>query len=398
MRWLDIVQWIWRSVTSGKQRSSLTITGIAIGIMAVAMLTSVGEGLRHYLLESFSQFGTRIIAVTPGKSSTLGASGVVNSVRPLSLDDAKSLRELPFVETVVPVISGTARVEAGRYTRNTNVFGVGPQAAEAWLIGVSKGSFLPDDKLESARSLAVLGAGLKKELFGLQNPLGQLVRVGHSRFRVVGVMESKGQLLGFDLDDAIYIPISRAQQLFNRDGLMEVDVVFSEQGNSRRISALVKERLIARHGAEDFTLFTQEDMLGSLDKILNIMTLIVAALGGISLLVGGVGVLTIMTTALQERTREIGLLCALGANSKQIVLLFLGEAIVLAASGGVIGLFLVVVLVLGVNVFAPDIPLALNGFYLFLALGLSMLVGLLAGIGPALRAAHLNPIAALHTE
>ncbi len=189
-----------------------------------------------------------------------------------------------------------------------------------------------------------------------------------------------------------------AQQLFNRDGLMEVDVVFSEQANSSSIAAQIKERLIARHGREDFTLFTQEDMLASLNKILHIMTLIIAALGGISLFVGGVGVLTIMTTALQERTPEVGLLCALGATSRQIVLLFLGEAVFLAVSGGVVGLGLVVIPVFVVKLFVPDIPLALNLLYLLMALSLSVFVGLLAGIGPAIRAARLKPIAALHTE
>lgn len=398
MKLADALAWMWRAVVAGRQRSVLTVAGIAIGIMAVALLTSVGEGLRLYLLDSFSQFGTRIIAVTPGRATTLGSAGILSSVRPLSLEDANSLRSLPHVEAVVPVISGTARVEAGQYARNSNVFGVGREGAQAWRIEVAMGRFLPDDDTQSARATAVLGAGLKKELFARANPLGQLLRIGNSRFRVVGVMESKGQLLGFDLDDAVYIPAARAQQLFNRDSLMEIDVVFSEQGSSAAVAAGVRERLIARHGVEDFTLFTQEDMLGSLDKILAILTLVIAALGGISLLVGGVGVLTIMTTALHERTPEVGLLCALGASARQIVLLFLGEAIVLAGCGGLLGLGLVAALVLSVNVLAPGVPLALNLFYLLLALLLSMLIGLLAGIGPALRAASLKPITALHNE
>jgi putative ABC transport system permease protein len=395
---LDALLWVFRSVLGNRQRSALTILGIAIGITAVALLTSVGEGLRVYLLESFSQFGTRIIAVTPGRATTQGMAGMLNSVRPLSIDDAEMLRHIPHVEAVVPVISGTARVEGGRYSRNTNIFGVGHQASEAWHIDVAQGRFLPPDDPAAARPFAVLGAGLKKELFGQRSPLGELIRIGNSRYRVLGVMESKGQMLGFDLDDAVYIPASRAQQLFNRESLMEVDVVFSEQASSAGISRQIKERLTDRHGREDFTLFTQEDMLQTLNNILGILTLIIAALGGISLLVGGVGVLTIMTTALHERTQEVGLLCALGCTPAQIVWMFLGEAIVLAASGGVAGITLVIALVLSAKMIAPGLPLALNPLYLFLALMLSMLIGLLAGIAPAFRAARLNPIEALRTE
>lgn len=398
MHWYDGIKWVFKAVLGSRQRSGLTTLGIAIGIAAVAMLTSVGEGLRVYLLDSFSQFGTRIIAITPGKVTTQGMAGMLNSIKPLTIENSEALRDLPFIDAVVPVVNGTARVEAGQYGRDTNVLGVGHEAAMAWRMQVAQGRFLPADDPVSARAYAVLGAKLKHELFGARSALGELVRVGGMRFRVIGVMESKGQMLGFDLDDMVFIPAARALQLFDRESLMEVDVIFNERSTGAEMNARIKQRMIALHGLEDFTLFTQEDMLASLNKILGFLTLAIAALGGISLFVGGVGVLTIMTTALRERTAEIGLLCALGGTRRQTLLMFLGEAILLAGTGGVLGIALVMGLVGAAHWLAPGFPLALNPFYLLVALLLSMLIGLLAGIAPAIHASRLDPIEALRDE
>jgi len=398
MQLLDAIKWMTTAVLSQRQRSTITVLGIAIGITAVTLLTSVGEGLRVYLLESFSQFGTRIIAVTPGKVTTQGMAGMLSSVRPLTIDDAESLRHLPYVNQVVPIINGTARVEAGEFGRDTNVIAVNHEAGKAWQIDIAQGRFLPADDPTTARPYAVLGAKLRTELFPLGTPLGKTIRVGGNRFRVVGVMESKGQLLGFDLDDVIYIPINRGLQLFDRESLMEVDIVFGPETTSAQLSQRITETLNARHGREDFTLFTQEDMLSSLDSILQVLTLAIAGLGSISLFVGAIGVLTIMVTSLKERTREVGLLCALGCKRQQILWLFLGEAVVLAASGGVAGILVAVLLVALALIALPDLPLALNGGYILAALLLSMLIGLLAGIFPAIHAARLDPIAALRDE
>jgi putative ABC transport system permease protein len=398
MRLIDAVKWVARALNSSRQRSFLTTLGIAIGIMAVTLLTSIGEGLHSYILNSFSQFGTRIIAITPGKVTTQGMAGMLSSIKPLTIEDSEALRGLPYVEYVVPVVSGTAEIEGGRFTRHSNVLGAGYGADLAWKMAVSQGNFLPDDNPLAARAYAVLGSKLRQELFADRSPLGQWVRVGGTRFRVVGVMESKGQMLGIDLDDVVYIPASRALSLFNRDSLMEIDVVFSEATTSADMSRRVKQRLQALHKIEDFTLFTQEDMLASLNRILSFITVAIGALGGISLLVGAVGILTIMTTALHERTSEIGLLCAVGASRQQILLLFLGEAILLAIAGGVVGVGLVAGLILVSHWLLPSLPLGLSVGYVFLALLLSTIVGLLAGILPAIKAAGLDPIESLRNE
>jgi putative ABC transport system permease protein len=394
----DWLRWVFHAVTTARLRSLLTALGISIGIASVTLLTSIGEGLRVYLMDSFSQFGTRIISITPGKTTTHGMAGLLTTIRPLSLEDASHLAQLPHVDAIVPVVQGTAKIEAGRYSRDTDVYGVGPDMDRAWKFRVALGRFLPADPLENSRYFAVIGSKVKDELFGNASPLGAHVRIGGSRFRIVGVMESKGQLLGFDLDDAIYIPADLAMQMFNKESLMEVDVVFRETATSAEMRERIRQLLVQRHGDEDFTLFTQEDMLATLDKILSMLKLAIGGLGGVALVVGGVGVLTIMSTALKERTGEIGLLCAVGCTRLQILWLFLGEAVLLAALGGALGLAIVTILVISMNTFLPGLPVALQPVYMLGALVLSCGVGLAAGISPAMRAARLDPIEALRAE
>lgn len=398
MRIADQLFWIQRALRAGRLRTVLTAVGIAIGIAAVILLTAIGEGLRGYVMDSFSQFGSRIVKVSPGKNQTLGMSAVLSTVRPLTIRDTETFRSLRHVQYVVPIVTGTGHVEYGELARDTDVFGVGSDASVAWNMPVALGSFLPADDPEDARPFAVLGSKARTALFGSQSPLGHFIRVGGTRFRVVGVMEPKGDFLGTDLDEIVYIPAARALQLYNRPSLQEVDVTFTNATNASAVSDALRKHVRALHGDDDITVFTQDDMLGSLDRILAMLTMAIGALGSISLLVGGVGVLTIMTTVLNERSAEIGLLRAMGMTQAQLLTLFLGEALLLSLAGGLLGLTAVWLLLTVIGFFLPTMPVTLNVFFVALSLVLSAAVGLLSGIAPAWRAARLNPIEALRQE
>jgi putative ABC transport system permease protein len=396
----DAVQLALRAVTAQRLRSFLTLLGIAVGIASVILLTSIGEGIHRFVLAEFTQFGTNIASISPGKVKTSGPAptGIPTSVRPLSLDDARALASLPHVTGITATVWGNTEVGANGRLRRTTINGVGADMARVYNIKVKTGQFLPPESLENARALVVLGAKLKSELFGSANPLGARVRVGNLQFRVIGVLEAKGQFLGVDLDDAAYIPTARALELYNRDGVMKIDLAYEEGVPAARIVAAVKSTLVARHGREDFTITTQEDMLRTLSNILDILTMAVGALGGISLLVGGVGIVTIMTIAVSERTGEIGLMVALGAPRQTILALFLGEAVVLSAIGGLMGLALGFGLAQVIHWFVPALPVHTPMSFVLLAEGLAVFIGLLAGVLPARSAARLDPVEALRAE
>ena len=395
----DAIRLAARAVTAQRLRSFLTLLGIAVGIASVILLTSIGEGIHRYVLGEFSQFGTNVVTIAPGKTKTGGApSGLPSSARPLTLEDAQSLARLPHVVAVTPNIKGNAEIQGNGRTRRTLISGVSADSAAVFRLAARSGQYLPADDAGNARAFVVLGAKLKEELFGADNALGQRIRIGGLQFRVIGIMEAKGQFLGIDLDDTAFIPAARAQELFNREGVDEINVAVAENAPSATVASQIRRHLIERHGREDFTIVTQEEMLKTLSNILNVLTMAVGALGGISLLVGGVGIVTIMTIAVTERTGEIGLLVALGARRRTILGLFLGEAIALSALGGALGLLLGIGLAQLIHLLVPALPVHTPLSFVLLAEGVAIAIGLAAGVLPARRAAGLDPVEALRSE
>lgn len=399
MLFADLLRLTSSSFLAYRMRSFLTGLGIAIGIAAVILLTSIGEGLHQFVLAEFTQFGTNIITIQPGKTQTQGGNvGVFGSVRPLSLMDADALRQLPYVEHVNPSVMGNSEVRFNGKTRRITVFGEGRDFAKSFTMKVQSGSFWTDEDNEQARAFVVLGAKVRQELFADENPLGNYLRVGGQRYRIIGTMEPKGQVLGLDLDDAVFIPAARAMELLNRPGLIEIQVSYRAGEAANQVIALLSERLKQLHGREDFTVVSQQQALEVLGSVLDVITFAVGALGGISLLVGAVGILTIMTMAVTERTAEIGLLRALGAQQRQVLLLFLGEAILLSALGGIMGLAAGIGIAQAVHFLIPAFPVHTPWLFVFLAELSAVTIGLAAGVTPALHAARLDPVEALHAE
>ena len=399
MRTHDFLILTGTSLIAHRMRSFLTALGIAVGIAAVVLLTSIGEGVHQFVLSEFTQFGTTLVGINPGKATTSGTSmGVFGTERPLTIEDSEALKRLPYVRAVVPFVQGNAEVEAGNLRRRTTIYGAGPDMPEAFSMKVQLGRFLPADNPTSPRAFAVLGSKLRDELFRDKNPLGQRITIGGNRFRIVGVMESKGSVLGFDLDDTVYIPAARALSLFNNETLFEIDVMYEEGTPVNKVVEGIKAVLEARHGKDDVTITTQQQMLDVLGSVLNVLTFAVAAIGGISLLVGAIGIVTIMTIAINERTNEIGLLRALGAKQSQILSLFLGEATVLAAVGGLSGLMLGMGIAYLLHLALPALPVHTPLIYVVLAEAIAVIIGLAAGVIPARRAALLDPVEALRSE
>jgi putative ABC transport system permease protein len=400
VRLIEVVRFAGGAVAAHRLRSALTMLGILIGIASVILLTSIGEGTRRYILSEFTQFGTNLLAVNPGKTLTTGQPGALaGTIRRLTIDDAESLLRVPGVEKVVPLSMGTARVEAGFRGRSVFIYGVNSQVADVWKFKIRQGRFLPPGDPHRGAPLAVLGPKLKRELFQETNPLGEHVRIGGERFLVIGVMEPKGQFLGIDIDDSAYIPVASAQRLFNSDSLQEIDALFSRQIPTSRIVEGIKRVLKERHdGEEDFTLTTQTEMLDVLGRVLGIVSLAVGGIGAISLVVGAIGILTMMWISVRERTGEIGLAKAIGASPAQILWLYLVEAAMLSMAGGILGVGTGMGLAVVLHELVPRLPVHTPVRYVVAALLVSLGVGLASGVLPARRAARLDPVEALRSE
>ncbi len=400
MNVIDLIRFAGGAVWAHRLRSVLSLIGIAIGVAAVVLLTAIGEGTRYFVLAQFTQFGTNILAVNPGKTKTLGIPGILGgTTHQLTLEDAEALSRIPGVQDVVPMAMGTGRVEAAGKGRSVNVFGVTGAMPGVWHFTVGQGKFLPRGDVHRLTSVTVLGPKMKRELFGDQNPLGEIIRIAGYRFRVVGVLAPKGQILGYDLDDAVYVPVANAMRMFNMAELMEIDVAYQSAHMVDRIVEAVRRILIDRHhGTEDFSITTQAAMLDSLDEIMRIVTLAAAGIAGISLIVGALGILTMMWISVGERVSEIGLLRAMGAQHRQIFSIFLVESVMLAVLGGILGVFLGVAGAFILTFVLPGLPIFLDEHYLVIGLLVAIGTGLLSGVAPARRAIHIDPVEALHAD
>lgn len=398
MKAADVIRFCWRSLSGYPLRTGLMLLAMAIGVAAVVLLTSLGEGARRYVVGQFSSLGTHLLIVLPGRYETVGGPPPLmgETPRDLTVADALALKRSSAIQRVAPIMVGEAPVGFGNRSRDAIILGSTAEMYTVRQLSMAQGSFLPEGDPNRAEAVCVLGQKLKIELFGNDSPLGRFVRIGQRRFRVIGVMGKKGESLGVDMGEVAVIPVASAASLFDRASLFRILVQASGReaiaGAKKAILQIVRQR---HDGEDDVTVITQDALLSTFDRILKSLTLAVAGIAAISLAVAGILIMNVMLIAVSQRTGEIGLLKALGAPGKQIQRLFLSEAAMLSLAGAAVGLLLALVGKMALVRIFPNFPVAIPVWAPISAAGVALATGLIFGVLPARRAARLDPVAAL---
>jgi len=398
---IEIVKMSRDTILINKGRAFLTILGVVIGVAAVILMVSIGEGARRYIKSEFSALGSNILVVVPGKTAKEGGTHMGTSVvRKLVYDDAILIkRRSRYIQASVPVIVGTSLIKYRGHSRYTYVVGVSEEYFAIRNLRIDSGRSFTASDINSKRQVCVLGRTVKKDILGDINPLGKMLTIGESKYRVVGLMAPKGVTLGFDFDDVVFIPVTAAMSLFDTDSLFDITIKVRNERDIELAKRDISETLTKRHaGQEDFTILSQDDMLAVMEKVLKIMTAVLGGIASISLIVGGIGIMNIMLVSVKERTREIGLRKAVGAKNRDILFQFLIEAVVLSAVGGSLGILLGVVGSYIIPIFVSFLPTKLSWWSVFMAFFFSAGVGIFFGVYPARKAATLDPINALRYE
>lgn len=397
MRFADRFGFCVQSLRSQPVRTWLIVLAMAIGTSGVVLLTWLGEAARQYVVGQFDALGTNLVIVLPGRNETTGAAPPLlgETSRDLTVDDANALLRSPTVRRVAPVVVGGAMVTFGNRSRETMVLGSTAAMQPVRHLELAMGKFLPEDR-GNKEAVCVLGATVRRELFLDQNPLGEFVRVGDRRYRVAGVLATGGMSLGTDLDEIVILPVTAAQALFDSPGLFRLLIEATSKDAVPLAVSEVERILTERHeGENDVTVITQDALSATFDGILRALTMAVAGIAAISLIVAGILIMNVMVVAVTQRRAEVGLLKALGAESRTIQRLFLGEALLLSLGGGTLGLLLGElasrVLPHFAPVLRPGVPLWAAGAASLVAVG----CGLVFGTAPARRAAQLDPVQAL---
>ena len=399
MRFIDVVQFAAGSLRGSRARTLLMILAMSIGVAAVVVLTGLGEGARRYVVNEFSSLGTNLVIVFPGRTETagIGPGMLLGQIpRELSLDDAQSLLRSRAVGRIAPLTIGSSQISKDAKNREVIVLGSTSHLLEIRHMSLGKGQFLPAGDVHSSESVCVLGAKINRELFGNESAVGAWVRLGDRRFRVVGVMSSQGESMGFNTDEIVIVPVASAHMLFNTSGLFRILVEAKSRDSIEQAKTDAETILFARHNGErDVTVVTQDAVLATFDRILRALTLAVGGIASISLAVAGILIMNVMLIAVSQRVQEIGLLKALGAPAAQIRNLFFAEAVLLSGIGSLVGLILGEAGVLVIGKIYPSLPVAAPWWAVLAAFGTALGTGILFSVWPARRAARLDPVMAL---
>jgi putative ABC transport system permease protein len=379
-------------------RTVLTLGGIAIGVTAVLLLTALGEAAKGYVVNEFAGIGTNLVIVLPGRTETSGGMPTFGgTTRDLTIEDTEAiLRQSSAVRRVAPLSAGTARFSHEGRFRDVRVMGTTSEFEDIRGLQLRSGQFLPPGDPREGDAVVVIGPKIQAAIFPGENPIGQAVRIGDWRFRVIGVMEEKGEFLGIDFDDMAIVPVMTGLRLFDQTTLFRI---FTQAGSAEEVPAAkeqIRRVLVDRHdGDEDFTMITQEAMLGTFRAVIDALTAALAGIAAISLGVAGIGIMNVMLVSVSERSAEVGLLKALGARRRQILGVFLAEALMLSGGGAVAGIAVGVTLVWIAGAIFPDFPIAPSLLWIGVVLALALVSGAAFGLMPARRAAGLAAADAL---
>ena len=402
-----------RSLFANKLRSALTMLGIIIGVGAVITLMSVGRGAQAAVTSTFEQMGSNLLSVMARSPEVGGIAGLSPAfVTPtLTLDDAKTLERIPSVVAIAPVNENYVEVTADGESKVAIIHGASPAYQEVYNYFLASGQFISDRDVASRDMVIVLGDEVARDLFGSDDPVGQRVKIKGKRFTVIGTLEPKGgAIMGISLDDIVVTPITTFQtKLFTQrtasgeDAVQSISVKVASadaiDGVREEIETILRKRhRIAADEKDDFAVISMEQMLGMLQQVTGIFTIVLGAIASISLLVGGIGIMNIMLVSVTERTREIGIRKAVGAKRRDILLQFLIEAAILSLVGGGIGIIgggMISFIISHIDIGGITIHSVVSPDIVILAISVSVFIGLASGIYPAMRAARLNPIDAL---
>ncbi|GMU94213.1 MAG: multidrug ABC transporter substrate-binding protein [Candidatus Hydrogenedentota bacterium] len=391
------------SIAQNKVRSLLTMLGVIIGVMSVILLISLGEGAQAYVAKEFAGMGSNVLIITPGKQETSGMMPLIaGSFRKLTYENAKEIeRKARGVRAVSPVVLGAGAVQLGDRRRNTMILAVTPAFEVVRNLHVQSGRFVSDQDIEKNNKVCILGTKVRDELFGTGNALNEKVSINRTKHTVVGILEHRGTTLGINIDDLVLVPLRSGQQMFygGEDKLFQIVVRAMSPEDVRVATESIREILTAAHDyVEDFTITDQTSILSTFNQIFTAMKVMLAGIAGISLLVGGIGIMNIMLVSVRERTREVGIRKAVGATRHDIGMQFVIESIAISSIGGGLGILLGFAGTFLVRVIYPPLPVYTSGWAIVLAFFFSMSVGVFFGAYPAIKASGVDPVEALRYE